>query len=294
MEKRLAGCSNLNGKQIEVLNFGVSGYGTAQELILWRQTVSAYSPDLVLVAFSTGNDIRDNSPVLSQDGSRPFFVYHNDELVLDDSALKARENTLGLRIMRWPPGRMVSWLRQHSRVMQLVNRAGVWFTNYQISRKRNEVATKINKNAGVVQLGEPGLDYMVYYEPKDQVWKEAWRNTEGTLALLRQEVETKRAVFAVVTLSNGIQVSPYQSASDFSYDISYPDRRIKTFGDRENFPVLNLAPILSAYAVANKVHLHGFGQNPGMGHWNEAGHRQAGEAISTWLCPLIGSIKTSR
>jgi len=82
MEKRLAACANLNGKRIEVLNFGVSGYGTAQELIMLRREVWAYSPDLVLLAFSTGNDIRDNSPTLSQDGTRPFFVYRNEQLCL--------------------------------------------------------------------------------------------------------------------------------------------------------------------------------------------------------------------
>lgn len=294
MEKRLAACANLNGKRIEVLNFGVSGYGTAQELIMLRREVWAYSPDLVLLAFSTGNDIRDNSPTLSQDGTRPFFVYRNEQLVLDDSALVARDSTLAFRLWRSPPGRVMEWFRQHSRVVQLINRAQVWFADYRISRRRTEVATNINKSANVLQLTEPGLDYMVYYEPKDAVWKEAWKITEGTLVLMRDEVQSKGAAFAVVTLSNGIQVSPYHGASEYSYDISYPDRRIKALGERENFPVLNLAPILSAYAVEHKVYLHGFDKNLGMGHWNEEGHRQAGDAMSTWVCGLIGPVQGSR
>jgi len=294
LEQRLASCANLYGKRIEVLNFGVPGYGTAQELIMLRQQVWDYSPDMILLAFSTGNDVRDNSPALSQDGPRPFFVYRNGQLVLDDSMLRARDSTLPFRIWRSPPGRMLAWFRQHSRVAQLVNRAQVWLSDYRISRRRAEVATGINRNSGAVQLNEPGLDYMVYYEPKDPAWRDAWHVTEGTLTLMRDEVRSRNALFAVVTLTNGIQVSPTHPAAEYSYDISYPDRRITALGQRENFPVLNLAPILSAYAVEHKVFLHGFGQSQGMGHWNEIGHRQAGEAISTWLCELFSSNNASR
>jgi len=62
MEDRLKGCNAFAGKQIEVLNFGVSGYGTAQELLSLRQDVWDYQPDMVLLAVTTGNDISDNSP----------------------------------------------------------------------------------------------------------------------------------------------------------------------------------------------------------------------------------------
>jgi hypothetical protein len=68
------------------------------------------------------------------------------------------------------------------------------------------------------------------------------------------------------------------------HDLFYPDLRIKALGDREGFPVLNLAPLLQAYAEQHKVFLHGFGTNMGSGHWNAEGHRLAGEAIAHKLC----------
>ena len=60
LERKLHECPALSGHEVEVINFGVSGYGTAQELITLRNQVWQYSPDIVLLAFTTNNDISDN------------------------------------------------------------------------------------------------------------------------------------------------------------------------------------------------------------------------------------------
>ena len=45
----LALCQDPRFGRVEVLNFGISGYGTGQELLVWRDVASRYSPDLVLL-----------------------------------------------------------------------------------------------------------------------------------------------------------------------------------------------------------------------------------------------------
>src|SRR5258708_36016719 len=50
-------CPAIHGKRVEVMNFGVQGYGPAQELILLRDRVWQYSPDIVVLAFYTSNDV---------------------------------------------------------------------------------------------------------------------------------------------------------------------------------------------------------------------------------------------
>src|SRR3982751_4147655 len=85
MGRALEQCGRFAGKQIEVINFGVSGYGTAQELITLRSKVWDYSPDLVILAVCTGNDITDNSRAFKKT-EIPYFVYRDGEhLVLDNS-----------------------------------------------------------------------------------------------------------------------------------------------------------------------------------------------------------------
>ena len=50
-----------------------------------RYKVWDYNPDIVLLAFFTGNDVRNNSISLEPEKGRPFFRLRNGDLVLDDS-----------------------------------------------------------------------------------------------------------------------------------------------------------------------------------------------------------------
>src|SRR5438093_12171273 len=56
LERRL----NERSKTTEVINFGVSGFGTAREYLALREYGLRYKPDLVLLFF-VGNDVSDNS-----------------------------------------------------------------------------------------------------------------------------------------------------------------------------------------------------------------------------------------
>ena len=53
MEKDLEKSDHLQGRHVEVINFGVSGFGTTQELLTLEYKVWKYSPDVVLLAFTT-------------------------------------------------------------------------------------------------------------------------------------------------------------------------------------------------------------------------------------------------
>jgi hypothetical protein len=113
--------------------------------------------------------------------------------------------------------------------------------------------------------------------------------TEGLIVQMRNEVRERGAGFIVVTLTNGDQVGPDpRERSTFARrlgvpDLLYPERRIKSLGDREGIPVLNLAQPFTGYAEQHKVFLHGF-QNDGRGHWNAEGHHLAGTLIAEKVC----------
>jgi hypothetical protein len=55
------------------------------------------------------------------------------------------------------------------------------------------------------------------------------------------------------------------------------------FGNREGIPVLNLAPLMAKLAEERHVFFHGFDDHLGQGHWNQQGHRFAGELIASWI-----------
>src|SRR4030095_14315891 len=67
LEKRLQECEFRPTKKIDVINLGVSGFGTGQALRILQTRGLAYAPDLVMLAVFPGNDVRNNSRELEPD-----------------------------------------------------------------------------------------------------------------------------------------------------------------------------------------------------------------------------------
>jgi hypothetical protein len=282
MQQRLHECAAPSGMKVEVLNFGVSGFSTARELITLRQRVWQYSPDIVLLLVTTGNDVADNSRALNQYPSAPlpYFIYREGTLTLDDSLLQARNRSVVFRLQQSFIGSSFDWLRDHLLLVGLIDSAR------EAYRGRKQTKTDASSQ------GEPGLYSDVFRAPMNSDWDEAWRVTEGLIVQMRDEVKAKGARFLVVTGSIGIQVNPDASLRAASMNqlgvdtLFYPDLRIKALGEREGFEVLTLAPPLLEYATRNHIFLHGSGDAKGTGHWNEAGHRLVGGLIAEKLCQL--------
>lgn len=275
LEQLLGDCKVRERKRFEVMNFGVSGYGTAQELLLYRHKVREFSPDLVLLAFTSGNDVRNNTRMLEADSLRPYFIYQEGQLREDRSFVDTR---------LYRVARTVSPLIAQSRLLQLANKVRIQLK--QDARER-QMRGHVSLDAGI----ELGLDAEVYRETKEPVWEEAWKVTEGLLEMFAAETRHDGVVLVIATLSNSIQVNPDSSARK-AYaealgvrDLFYPDRRISRVAERLGVPAIMLAPRLAELAQANGVYLHGFPNTaPGVGHWNEAGHRAAARVLSEFLC----------
>ena len=77
-------------------------------------------------------------------------------------------------------------------------------------------------------------------------------------------------------------------------DLYYPERRLDDFGQREGIPVLNLAPAMAEQARKERhVFFHAVHDSLGIGHWNEEGHRVAGELIAPWLAGVLADTLTT-
>src|SRR5436190_2894039 len=70
-------------RKVETINFGVSGYGTGHEFLTLRERVWRYAPDMVLLAFFPGNDVRNNSKALEGEPGRAYFSLKDGKLFLD-------------------------------------------------------------------------------------------------------------------------------------------------------------------------------------------------------------------
>ena len=284
LARRLEGCGFQPGKRIEAVNFGVSGYGTAQQLVTLRLRAWDYAPDLVLLAFFPGNDVRNNSRALEREDERPFFVLREGALVLDDSF-----KTMPSFIQSREIGRRREPLHG-MRLYQLMRkvRAG----NIELRHNAPIAVAVADGGKPVASLAERGLDEHVLREPADAAWRDAWAVTEALMVAMQRETSAHGARFVVTVLSNAGAVYPdpavrrrYAEFLGVS-DLLYPERRLRELGERRGMEVVTLTEDMQRYADATRTYLHGFANTRfGFGHWNQAGHALGAELIARRLCP---------
>jgi hypothetical protein len=245
---------------VEVLNFGVGGYGTGQELLTWRHLARRYQPDLVLLALYPGNDFTDNDPEPRDD--RPVFrLDHEGQLQLDNSFLSSSNYR---KRNSWL-GRLADGLINHSRLLQLLNEAK--------NRMANRPAAPPQRLADRPLPATP------------QASDQSWRLTDALIGALATETRADGAGFAVVSASSPDQLWPRRQSRP-----AHPfgqEQRLAGLLAARGIPYLPLAPELQRLGDAQGLTLHGFaGQAPGEGHWNVSGHRLAAALTAPWLCRL--------
>lgn len=277
METQLKTCPILKGKNIEVLNFGVQGYGTAQQLMTWRHHAQQFSPDLVILGFYPGNDIRNNHRALEHDHLRPYFIQKEGKLVEDLSFKTINPNSIERDQYTFSKLDQLPYpLMTNSRILQLIRQA-------EIESKRRQL-----------QKDYQETDINFYKEPPDQNWRQAWIITEQLITLLKDEVKAQEKDFMLIMVSDSFQVLPdLKKRQEFMQkhqiqDLFYPNKRIEALGKQKGFPVLQLAEPLRKEAERTGICLHGF-ENAEVcgGHWNVQGNRIAGELMASQVCQQL-------
>jgi hypothetical protein len=263
------------GLKIEVLCFGVAGFGTAQELLAYRHHVTRFAPDFVVLVFYPGNDVSDNwKPFNHPQKLSPYFTLDGNRLVLDDSFLR----TKAFRDRTSLLGRTYYALLRYSRVVQLVH----------LARTRGYV-----RGSNLKLLG-PGDPPEIYGPPLDRDWVEAWRVTEALIRQMHHEMKDAGVGFGVAISSTPAQVYADRAQREIAMredgirDLFYPDDRIQALGREDLFPVLSLGAPMQTIAERRGIFLHGAPPDTpvGVGHWNVEGNRIAAEWIGQWLVDL--------
>jgi hypothetical protein len=282
---QLGRCGFASGKRIEAINFGVSGYGTAQELITLRERAWRYAPDLVLLAFFPGNDVRNNSKALEPDQQRPFFLLRGDGLEFDDSFRDAPQFRQKLR-----SGERFTALRE-LRVYELLRK--IRAADFRVRVHHNSpIAVALADGSRVPSLNEPGLDENVLRPPAGGAWREAWEVTDRLIVEMQHEVRAggARLLLAVLSTPSAVYPDPalrkrYAEVLGID-DLFYPETRLLRLARENGIDAVGLGPEMQRYADATGSFLHGFpNSKPGFGHWNQAGHALAASLIARHLCP---------
>ena len=270
-----------SSKRIEVLSLGQSGFGTADAYMRYQNFGVKYSPDLVILAFHTGNDFQNNSKHLNRETLAFYFVFSkNGDLVLDRSVIDTYGRSLTFSKQLWQE------IKQRSYLANLISRR-LYLLKRQIRERHFEA-----QFAGVGwEREEKKLDEFsdlnIFVPHLSQPWKEAFDITKGLIVKFRDTVESHGAKFVLVTLSTPEQVHPdiqqqVNKTYRLPFDYEQPDRILEEFARKEGINFLKLMPVLRDYHLETGRYLHGFFKT-GTGHWNEDGHWMAAKEILRFL-----------
>ncbi|MGD9211149.1 MAG: SGNH/GDSL hydrolase family protein [Desulfobacteraceae bacterium] len=278
MEKKINERLSPINRNVEIINFGISGFSTAQELILLRNEIREYRPDLVILLVYPGNDIMDNSYELTATlrDMRPYFVknknrslslkpgYPDQDKIFIDSIL--------VKIIN------------RSRLLQLSKEAG----------KRWSLS-KIAESEQAENKKKPEDD--VFLDQHSGLWADAWDITETLIHEFEKETVAFGADFLMVITAIPIQVHPLETERiQFMNSLNlkrldYPDSRLAEFAERYNIPYISLVKPFFDYSRTGG-YLFGFDKNSfGKGHWNATGHHLVADLLTK---KVMGNIKSDR
>ena len=262
--KRLESLLNQRSKttEYEVINCGVSGYGTDNELLFYKYEGYKYQPDLVILAFTVGNDISDNFQGLAVESGKPYFLLGEN----------------GLKLMNFPVKRNQSLFRK---VKDFSNSYSKLYRFLYITfRERitavGQILNKLRLMKSSPRKVQHIRNYLVFksnYTPKLQRAKEV---SEALILELKKEVETNDAKLLVVLIPKAEQVheeSWFETLKQFSamrtvkWNLEKPNLYLKDFFEQNKIDALDLLPEMRASAKAKKRLFY-----IGRGHWNSEGH----------------------
>jgi len=259
-----------NLKNVEVMNFAISGQGQVEELLTYRYCVRPFKPDLVVLCFFPGNDPLDNWRRHKPSSRFPVYAkaFSNGVDLIPVPGIKKFE----------PLRRIIDWTHYHFSLMQRIQDVRRSFLRYQKGR-----------------LTEAGLWEGAFGNPGGVVpdFDEIWDLTENLLLQLYRDVTADTGYSSrllMVCLTEGVQVHRSQRDAFVkqypSLDPDYSEKRIQAFCKFNGIPFLALSPDMIRYNQSTGNLLHGF-DGRGQGHFNINGHKVAADSISGRLKRML-------
>jgi len=241
----------------EFLNFGRSGFGTVQEFLLYQDIVRKYHPDIVVLMFLPGNDIRNNVEKLQK----------QVETVTSPFATLSRESSEIEIYFPKPPQRQNSplsimfqkvkhFLRKHLALYRFT-RSLMSILKVNLSQSNSNLPNDSSKNDQTYKFEKKWLDYNIYipFEKNHSDWRRAWLVTEKLLLKFKEEVEADGNQFVLAILNDSLHFYPdyrIQTNIEFpeEFDPRYPSQRLIEFAKANNIRFLDFNRYFKQIRVA--------------------------------------------
>lgn len=277
------------GGPVEVVNLGVSGYGTLQQALVYQLEGRASAPALVLLGFYLHNDLSDNSleiESLRKPGSpkatdRPFLLPGADPdwqltEVGADRALARYQTALARRR---------SWWWRAGEVSQLWRLTGAAWIGSALRALDEARDPDFPGGAELPRRERIALELDVFSCHPRAEYDRAWDVTARILARLARDVRGAGAELVVFSVP-----SVYESEASLpdaeSYDLTCRDAppgyaRLREILAGLAVPYIDLLPAFQHHARELSEPLFA-----GDSHWNAAGHALAAAQVARGLAEI--------
>ena len=228
----------------EVIAIGQPEWGQREQLRALEDLGSWARPDWVVTLFLAFNDVRDNSPALERMAGKQYGAM---------ARMRPGWTYVSADDAPW------FWIRGSVLNQLLSHRLAVWSGH----RGRSGIP----------------IDYFVYAKEQDDLWQDAWRQTEELIVQIRERSAGLGARYAIVSASSphgvlgadrGLRhlVKTYPGMDELEWDLDGPDRRLARICESHGIPLLLLEPIFRARTAETGCRLHWQYD----GHWNVEGN----------------------
>lgn len=267
LEQRLN--ARATSPRYEVLNAGVNGYGTDQALLYYRHRGADYRPDVVLLMFYLGNDIKDNDPRFRA----PFSNYAKPHFVLAQG---------GLRLVEFP--------YRPPLTRRVSEAAKDWLAPLRIYRLAYVAAVHAGANPRRLVPGGEAEPAPATTDPAE-TWNGGWALTRALLGELRREVEARgsRLIIALVPPPDAVDPEYWTKVKRPvrpPVGLDDPDEQeavVAAFLRGAGFHFVSLVPPLRRAFATDGQPLYFYFDR----HLNAAGHRVVADTLHGYLARVI-------
>lgn len=146
---------------LEILNFGVSGYGTDQEYLLYLKEGTRFAVDQVVLMFTPYNDVANNLATEQYGYFKPCFKLQGGEMVLHNDHVRERKSHT-----------VSGWLSRHSRTWNLLG-DGARIVRVMLEQRKNRKGTanarmEVYRPGSISKRDRDGVDLTVAILKKQQ------------------------------------------------------------------------------------------------------------------------------
>ena len=273
----------LLGPGVEVVNAGVSGWGTDQEVLWFQRRGVVLQPQVVVLGLCMVNDVVNNllPHELFGTAPKPRFELRGDSLVLHPPAPRAA----------MPPVAAKAAVFKHSRLLHFVGR------HVQLLRARQRQpparGTRVYYPEDLESDSSHWAVFRKVYPPR---FEAAFRVTEALVTALHDSCAARGIRLVLFAFPQKVEVDSLERAAEFShfgydpaqFDLRSPYQRLAQLAAQLHVPWLY--PLAEWQAEETQTRLF-FERD---GHPSAAGHRLAAHELAPVLRDELTHAVTSR